>query len=117
MTYRHATIVSCLALMLAFALPTSVNAVLKCPAGVDSAEVAKSWIALQLPIPSITITCTDDADTENKSDDVTKDYVKDLGAYIGGLYKYFVGVIGIIAAVMVFLAGLSGLRPGAMPAG
>lgn len=112
MTYRHATIVSCLALMLAFALPTSVNAVLKCPAGVDSAEVAKSWIALQLPIPSITITCTDDADTENKSDDVTKDYVKDLGAYIGGLYKYFVGVIGIIAAVMVFFGGLKWLTAG-----
>jgi hypothetical protein len=113
MTYRHITILSCLAFILSLAFAHGANAALTCPklpSDVKIEDVENSWIALQVPIPNVTFTCTDDNDTpENATDDVTKDYVKDMGAYIGGLYKYFVGVIGIIAAVMVFYGGLQWL--------
>ncbi|MDP2789560.1 MAG: hypothetical protein Q8O51_00315 [bacterium] len=109
MSYRHATIVGCLAIMLAFALPNGAHATLTCPnlpSGVSASEIEKSWVRLQVGIPNITVTCTD------SSDGLQKDYVKDMGQYIGGLYKYFVGVIGIIAAVMVFYGGLQWLTAG-----
>lgn len=32
-------------------------------------------------------------------------YVKDMGCYIGGFYKYFAGVGGILAAVMIIFGG------------
>jgi hypothetical protein len=95
--------------MLAFALPTAAHATLICPelpTGVSADEIAKSWIRLQVGIPNITVTCTD------SEDGLTKDYVRDMGQYIGGLYKYFVGVIGIIAALMVFYGGLRWLSAG-----
>ena len=89
--------------MAAFALPQAAHATLTCPklpTGVSANDIADSWIRLQVGIPGITVTCTDSSDGQ------TKDYVKDMGQYIGGLYKYFVGVIGIIAALMVFYGGL-----------
>lgn len=108
MTYRHVTILSGLALLLVFAFPFAASAKLvSCTGGVAVSTVEKeNWIRLQLPIPNVTTTCTDDNETATASDDVQRGYVKDMGQYIGGLYKYFVGAIGIIASLMVFYGGL-----------
>ncbi len=115
MTNRHATILGFLVLMLAFAFPSSTQAaLLRCEKGITPKTIQEEgWVRLQVPIPTVTVTCTDDNDTPaDTRDDVERSYVKDLGQYIGGLYKYFVGVIGIIAALMVFYGGLRWLTAG-----
>lgn len=115
MTCRHATNLSFLVLAFVLALPNGAQAKLtSCTENVSPDTIQKeNWIRLQLPIPNVTVTCTDDADTpEQKSDDVQRGYVKDMGQYIGGLYKYFVGAIGIMAALMVFYGGLRWLSAG-----
>lgn len=114
MTARHATTVSFLALALLLVLPNGAQAKLtKCTGNVAPDTVEKeNWIRLQLPIPNVTVTCTDDAGTPETADDVERGYVKDMGQYIGGLYKYFVGAIGIIASLMVFYGGLRWLSAG-----
>jgi hypothetical protein len=114
MNYRKTTLTVILALILGFTMAHGVNArIVNCTPTPDATdEELQSWIRLQVGIPSISTTCTEDNDTTDKGDDVRGDYVKDMGQYIGGLYKYFVSVIGIIAALMVFYGGLRWLSAG-----
>ncbi|MEK7631238.1 MAG: pilin [Patescibacteria group bacterium] len=71
----------------------------KLPTGVVLSDIEQKWISVAVPIPGVTTTCTDSAGA-------TRDYIQDMGAYIGGLYKFFSGAIGIIATVMIFYGGI-----------
>lgn len=95
------------ALGLLSALPAS--AALTCtslPEGVTNQQIEEKWIHVSVPIPGVTVTCLDDRGTPDVNDNVTRDYIQDLGAYIGGLYKFLAGAIGILATVMVFYGGI-----------
>lgn len=61
---------------------------------------AEGIIQVQIPIPGITDACPDDP---------SKTCVNSLGEYIAGFYRYFAGVIGIFAAVMVMWGGIKWL--------
>jgi hypothetical protein len=81
------------------------------PSGVTETEVNATWIRLQLEIPGITPVC-DEPDQDNTGVVKKIPVIQDMGAYVGGLYKYLVSVIGILAAVMVFYGGLRWLTAG-----
>ncbi|MFA6587980.1 MAG: pilin [Patescibacteria group bacterium] len=65
----------------------------------NAGQIELKWIHVQLPIPGVTANCVDD---QGKS----VAYIQDLGAYIAGMYKWFSGAIGILAAVMVMYGGI-----------
>ncbi|MEK7570056.1 MAG: pilin [Patescibacteria group bacterium] len=69
------------------------------PAGLRVGDIERDWIRVGVPIPGVTMVCTDE---NGKS----YDYIEDVGAYIGGLYKFLAGAIGILATVMVFYGGI-----------
>ncbi len=94
--------------ILGFALQSHpASAALSCPGKDYNAAQLEKVIRVSVPIPGVTFQCFDSASTETASH-----YIEDMGAYIGGLYKFFSGIIGIIAAGMIFYAGVRWMTAG-----
>jgi|GEM_PF-5743971 len=63
-------------------------------------------IKVAIPIPGFThqLVCLD---PQNNNKEVLRYYyVKDLSTYLSNLYQYFVGIVGILAAVMIMYGGI-----------
>ena len=111
MIFRRILILSFFLVGLFAALPA--QAALTCPKlpeGVSAQTIEAKWISVQVPIPGVTTPCTDEKGTQ-------RDYIQDVGAYIGGLYKFLSGAIGIIATVMVFWGGIRWVTAAGNPSG
>lgn len=71
-------------------------------------DVWSRYTKVSVPIPGVTseLVCLS---TEKKTLNQEVDryyYAKDLGTYLAGFYKFFVGIVGILAAVMILYAGV-----------
>jgi hypothetical protein len=81
--------------------------ILNCQGGKNfSIADQQKLIKVAVPIPGVTFNCT------NADDGTVNAYIEDLGTYIGGLYKFLSGAIGLFAAIMVFYAGIRWLTAG-----
>lgn len=67
-------------------------------------NISSDYIQVEIPIPGLTVqvVCTDGSGAA-----LAPVYaVEDLGAYLGGVYQYFVSIVGILAVVMIMYAGI-----------
>lgn len=111
MKLRRALILAALFVGIFTAFPAqAVFTCPKMPEGATPQIIENKWISVAVPIPGVTTTCVDAAG-------VSRDYIQDVGAYIGGLYKFLSGAIGIIATVMVFWGGIRWVTAAGNPSG
>lgn len=89
-----------------FSIPRSAEAFVDCSGKNYTVEQREKLIRVSVPIPGVTFVCVDSQTGKSGN------YIEDMGAYIGGLYKFFSGIIGIIAAGMIFYAGVRWMTAG-----
>lgn len=78
-----------------------------------SASSDNGMLKLTMPVLQISIPGMDKFSTPGKcSDDPTKLCVNWIGEYIAGIYKYAVGVVGILATVILMVGGVIWLMAG-----
>jgi hypothetical protein len=79
-----------------------------------SAQAADKWTPpnIQIPIPNLSFSAPEQCGTQNGQPVYC---VKWIGEYLAAIYKYGIGIIGIVAAIAMMIGGVRWLTAGGNP--